>query len=127
MIKASELRIRNWLLPSLSKNPAQINGMFIRQCEANEQQGRVVDNWSGIPITREILEKCGFVYADDATAYRVFSRQPYLFSVCVTGKEFHLFGGQWPIGKSFKYLHELQNLFFALTGEELNISLCSNL
>lgn len=30
---------------------------------------------------------------------------------------------EWTIGKPFKYLHQLQNVYFALEGEELTVNL----
>lgn len=65
----------------------------------------------GIPLTPEILEKCGFVQTSAAT-----------FGNGIIGIYFGEGEYFYNHGKG-KYLHQLQNLYFALTGEELNCPL----
>lgn len=74
-----------------------------------------------IPLTEEILLKAGF---DEESEKPInYSANLYVDMVsneaCV-GCEydgFHL------VRSNIKYVHQLQNLYFALTGEELNIEL----
>jgi hypothetical protein len=79
-----------------------------------------------IPLTPEILEKAGFEKDGD-----YFFFQPMLENIHYRLIEFP--EGNWIVSKGFinynhelrviKYLHQLQNLYFALTGEELEINL----
>jgi len=78
-----------------------------------------------IPLTPEILEKCGFephynVNSDqDEVEWLAHSKLDY-----VTYKD-----GKFDMGYGFgsldhiQYLHQLQNLFFSMTGEELEVKL----
>jgi hypothetical protein len=128
-VKASELR----------------HGNLVYQDGAIEKVVGIVDNkitiqgtirytakeeaYEPIPLTPELLEKCGFenltlkLTGDtnleinpDGDEYDVFIRQQdennYLQQDFV-----------FLTKASFKYLHQLQNLYFALTGSELEINL----
>lgn len=74
-----------------------------------------------IPLSPEILEKCGFKNYGDA-----FEFQPELENVKYRIVDFH----GWIFSKGFgewnseitivKYLHELQNVFYAIQHQELN-------
>jgi len=70
-----------------------------------------------IPITPEILVKAGFVAGSDSLYYKDSK-----FTVYNRFGNFGLVGGglSW---NEFKYVHQLQNLHFALTGEELTFEL----
>jgi hypothetical protein len=126
MIKANELRVGNLLL---------VHGTALAALEILEdgvcyffQPGTHVrtviefEDAEPIPLTSEWLQRLGFEDDNHITVYDVSRRQPFLFSICSTDKGFELFGGEGPIGKAFNYLHQLQNLYFALTGEELTFS-----
>lgn len=73
-----------------------------------------------IPLTPEILEKAGFKLSDSTKFL-----EAYHDAFTLTFEEgkgwdcLRIMGGSVYIN----YLHELQNLLFALTGEELNITL----
>jgi hypothetical protein len=113
-MKASELRIGNWLL--FTDWPAQgfrqMTGNDIGVCEKDPKW---LDYFfKPIPLTEEWLLKFGF------------DKGSYFFSK--DGFEFYLNDGEngnwYPlVGGSVKieYVHQLQNLYFALTGEELTI------
>lgn len=75
-------------------------------------------NLFGITLTPEILKKFGFVYweldidcTDPKDAYWVHPKMKFAIN--------NLYWTVQKIGKRVKYLHQLQNLYFALTGEEL--------
>ena len=76
-----------------------------------------------IPLTEEWLLKFGFediTQLDniDFKEYRMINE----YSFCVQfpcGVEAHCYAGNYPI--AIKYLHQLQNLYFALTGKELTM------
>jgi hypothetical protein len=82
-----------------------------------------------IPLTPEILEKCGFVpFVDSENIFELETDN----NLCYLRKEDNGFRPAEPvdgdaefitIGIKIQYLHQLQNLYFALTGEELQINL----
>lgn len=134
MIQANELRIGNWVndtrtvgdrtgLPEIF-HPRQV-------IKIDEDYFRY---YNPIELTPEILEKCGFVPTGiDNHIYSLFlsefdsnelSRQRIDFFTDNTHGKVELCRS----GVCFKmcpcqYIHQLQNLYFALTGEELNIQL----
>lgn len=66
----------------------------------------------GIPLTSEILEKCGF---------KPFAKDWVKSGIIIhTRKRGFVINKRIPIIKS---IHQLQNLYFALTGEELTVNL----
>jgi hypothetical protein len=72
-----------------------------------------------IPLTPEILAKVGFKFADYLNTKTRFSKSN--FHIDFSKKMWFLHGYRgYPIG--MKYLHQLQNLYFALTGTELEIN-----
>jgi hypothetical protein len=75
-----------------------------------------------IPLTPEILEKCGFVIIEQGRLCVWFED----FELCQLNSDKNKLGLYWCehyTGVSIEYLHQLQNIYFALTGEELNIKL----
>lgn len=80
------------------------------------------DNYSPIPLTEEWLLKFGFEKDDDVNQYWICSELNHLiyvyyeksrscFAMIYNGSQFCV----------IQYVHQLQNLYFALTGEELEI------
>lgn len=83
------------------------------------QEYKIVD-LSPIPLTPEILASCGFKDG--------YFELPFGNKLCIgssnNGEYVAYFGEQVvTLSKYYKYLHQLQNLYFALTGEELEIKL----
>lgn len=79
---------------------------------------------SGVPLTEEILVKLGFYLDELRGKYRMqISQEMELFFDDSFGVYLYEdFTCCEIFMKSFCYVHELQNLYFALTGEELNVS-----
>lgn len=73
-----------------------------------------------IPLTPEWLERCAFIHDDgDKKWYKSGSHVgPIYFIYQAT---YGLQGLGTHPGNNIKYLHQLQNLYFALTGTELEI------
>lgn len=75
-----------------------------------------IENVSPIQLTPEILEKCGF-----ETPFIMKDSVKYLDGVMID-----LHNGKILLRDNhmieIKYLHQLQNLYYALTGKELDIS-----
>ncbi len=112
-MKANELRIGNWVLGASRGLPQQITPATLYQ----------FDKLNVLPIflTPEILEKAGFE-----------KTMAWTYAIDLVGNiKLVYYLGERGVSIGFKdysdfkceYLHQLQNLYFALTGEELNIEL----
>lgn len=71
-----------------------------------------------VPVTAEWLEKFGFIN-DKETGYRWFAPNNIDIAYDLDDNCIRI-SDSWEFGKR-KYVHELQNLFFALTGTELEL------
>ena len=115
MIQANELRTGNWVdvCNCLMEQVVEIYPDSISTLTRNH----IVD-YMPIPLTPEILEGAGFKNGD-----KRLSRQMVL--AWSFGKEFWVENndGDTILEIKCEYLHQLQNLYFALTGEELNIEI----
>ena len=106
MIKANELRIGNWVYSPIIDGPFQISSLTTDHdpsCNA-------------IPLTPEVLVECGFGEVDDM----IFVHDEKSVVLLKLDEGFHLgdLKGQ-PYSIALKYLHQLQNLYWILVGEEL--------
>ena len=114
MIKANELRVGNWVL--LGKDYYEIDSI----CAWGKGT-----HLNPIPLTPEILEKCGLkqqgkraLYSDGKLA---FMEDADGFTFFIKDDSNVLYRSA--ANSKIYYLHQLQNLYFALTGNELNINL----
>lgn len=110
MIQANELRIGNWVDKSNIAKYKHVGKVMTLS---------VTNKFDPVLLTEEILEKAGFDncfldIGDQAIEVRKGVFYLYGSTACTHG---HTFSGE------VKYLHQLQNLYFALTGEELKIEL----
>ncbi len=80
-----------------------------------------------IPLSVEILLKCGFYWSIYHQAFHfgdMAMNEFYDLNECYpTGYQLSTFKKKELIGNSFQYIHELQNLYHSLTGKEMNIDL----
>lgn len=116
MIAAENLRIGNKaLVAGLTITIQQIrdNGVFAFFHADGEDSYYKFEEIDPMPITPELLEKCGATKDD----FRYWLGE-YLFS-SIGNK---LFWKGFPM-EHIKYLHQLQNSVHSLTGEELTINL----
>jgi hypothetical protein len=117
-MKASELRIGNWIYNTTTKEKVQVYPMMINQLSKLEDK----HNYKPIELTEEILLKCGFVKQMEWT---------YCIDLKGNLKLVYYIGEKgWSIGNknysdfsNLKHLHQLQNLYFCLCGKELEINL----
>ena len=76
-----------------------------------------------IPLSEEVLLNCGF----EKTYYGYKYIGGNILEFVLKNNEIYLGyfdDDDWcRIGKSIKYLHQLQNLYYTLTGEELEVSI----
>lgn len=81
----------------------------------------------GIPLTPEWLERMGFVKntREEWDGPKIeLEHSLEWFTIKGYGPDsFMLMGSEWTMGKPFQFVHQLQNLYFAVTGEELDIKL----
>lgn len=128
MIQANELRIGNLLQCSLTKallRVTDISETGFTTYVIDRSKYPLPDGWSaqGIPLNEYILLKCGFVCETKnkglESEFKVYINGEFVFNT--SHKSFW-----WRNSKIFiqpKYLHQLQNLYFALTGKELEVTL----
>lgn len=127
-MKASEFRVGNYFTDrggkvlrldfwDLGMKPAQkiyIEGVSVHPITEE------LEYCQPIPLTEEVLLKCGFEKHPMADCYLIAVCEGVMMAI-------DLFGNL-EIGDDFKkgnilFLHQLQNLYFALTGQELNVQL----
>ena len=123
MIKANELRYKNYFMHN--GLIVQISGFrtysadtpLVRFENMGGEYG--IKSLTPIQLTEEILFKCGFTRF--GKSFRLNT-----FEYCTLSKNLVIHGhGGYYTGLIFKiqYVHQLQNLYFALTGEELTVKL----
>lgn len=121
MITANELRIGNWIMFDNRYFQIECNSVHFPYLRTAEFGAGVVDynNIQPIPLTEDILLKCGF-YHNEKIEYRLHCPE---FPITIDIDDFGIqISDSWEFG-SIKYLHELQNLYYALTKTELIINL----
>lgn len=124
MIQATELRIGNYLTyhtPDDTDIPCKIDAQDILNISTNHMHNAEIH--SPIPLTEEILLKCGFEKDYEGHFLLAFNGRLYYYDL-ENGfllKDFKVKTklNQFP----FYNLHQLQNLTHALTNTELNITL----
>lgn len=132
MIKTNELRVGNRLWPSRVIDPENIPLLGYKICAGHiaysDQQLNL--DWEPIPLTEERLESMGISTMKDMPAKLTIAQRSFNlyknlmrdasgrykgYSLCMkteNGSTAHIF---------IYYVHQLQNIYFALTGEELTI------
>jgi len=145
MINANELRLGNYILylgelyvvnglKYENNNPHKYRIMFTT-LNGKISNGKT-QNWiDPIPLNSEILQKCGFCWVDGFLSIDLkHARMRLAFCNGVRDKMtlFQFQGLTYDSAKEFPmhfgsnhpcFLHDLQNLYFALTGEELKVNL----
>ena len=125
-ITPSDLKIGNWLNYSTEEGilPTKIDWQDL--AHLSEKPKDFNKYYSGIEITPEILVKCGFVKDEDEDKYILTFIKGVEYIYKMENKCFYEY--RFAFGEDFnlreiEYLHELQNLFYCLTGKELKIEL----
>jgi hypothetical protein len=134
MINANEIRIGNWVeyggetlsVGGISESVATLypKPPVVNICYVLVPAEVSYDEINPIPLSPEILEKAGFKWSN--------SINHWIITWGINGVHFIKFDEYYDkfsfqLGqahyKVLDYVHQLQNLYFALTGEELNIEL----
>ena len=116
-MKANELRIGNYLLYSDTeeKEPFNIKIGLSDFFLIHEKTDGV--NYEPIPLTEEILLKCGF------KKYITLDVCPTFCKENININDGVLYIIDYGFINHIKSLHQLQNLYFALTSQELKVQL----
>lgn len=136
MIEAKNLRLNNWVsgTENYAKYPSPLQVVALMNDEVYTQYKDDIDREFyfdrygepshshnevfGIPLTTVILLECGF----QLFPWGYVKKSEKDFGVRLSVKSFsYEVSGNNPV--NLKYLHQLQNLYYSLTGEELNIQL----
>ena len=123
-MKASELRIGNILWWDYIADNAAVTSIDTLQVSLDRSERSMIDidDLNPIPITEEWLLKFGFkddephnyINVDEHGAMQImFDQYRKVVSIFTAGAHYYM--------KEIQYVHQLQNLYFALTGEELTI------
>jgi hypothetical protein len=134
-MKANELRIGNWVYQGNQYGDMPIDAYQIHQYDLMERGGSVAEyykEWKPIPLTAKLLEEFGGLryaprpFAEDHFTMRILGVDTIYF------RPSYQDGFYWGIATRdienpdelhavipIKYLHQLQNLYFTLTGKEL--------
>jgi len=113
-MKATELRIGNWAKRDVQPNGFQIDHHSFWSCE------REPENYTPIPLTEQWLKDFGF---KQDTNWLIKWSGELKFRMCVEDKNVwtYIYHDGY-IEVDIKYVHQLQNLYFALTKKELTKS-----
>lgn len=110
-MKAEDLRVGNYYIDYGGKIMA-VDLNFFNLLWLDVDVDEIIKEF--IPLTEEWLLKLGF-YGEE-----YFKRRNGIV-IKKTYDGYALIGEKYAIGKDLQYVHQLQNLYFALTGEELQI------
>lgn len=113
MISKNELRLGNYFWWA----EVEGFGQGLGQITHPQQIADYADFKEPIPITNEWLENFGFIYNERKFWRKSWGRNGTEI-VCQKGDDFY-FGLGIGYLREFKYVHQLQNIFFALTQQEL--------
>jgi len=127
MIHSKELRINNWVFNYYTQKPQQVYPMMIAQLATIEEDG-ADSMMHGVPLTEDILTNNGWILKQKESLkiyhYPEFSYFRIIFYE----------NGEWILGMDcnplihvlsddLKYIHQLQNAFYAVSLKELPIKL----
>jgi hypothetical protein len=130
-MKASELRIGNLvnyhITDIIDERKEWDEPMFIDASDIGVLSQWKTEKYTPIPLTEEWLKRFGFTKEPDADFF--FCKQTKMkdvtLDVCIEDGRVILFDNKKQTYVDMKYtesVHSLQNLYFAVTGEELPIN-----
>lgn len=137
MIKTNEVRRGNLVAYAIKDSKGNVPAAFKKPLIVDEIRDSffmITDNLGfemqfaesqleGVPLTPGILKAMGFIWksTDEGPQCEMKGTDFVLFDDGSVGVGGWVYSDFVHVGNSAKFLHQLQNLFFALTGEELNI------
>ncbi len=123
MIRATELRIGNWI-NDISGNPTQVRGVGTNGIWISKSGPATETAFKPTPLTEEWMVKFGFLSVQidhPAPNHLAFELNGLHVKIYHTGEIAIWYNGHALIPHIHKYVHQLQNLYFALTGNELEL------
>ena len=139
MIDVRDLRIGNWVKQCFCNQIFRVEEIYRNgYIEGEKGEGQCkFDRIEPIPLTPEILEKCGFKYIEGQRVYRLSIDESdgveINYSIKKGKIDFEEDSTIWFIscdpyeGHEFEWvprsLHELQNAYYFITHEELEVKL----
>lgn len=137
MIKPNELRLGNWVIMDDKNNaghgrPGRVTSIDSEHANLTFVNFCDYPSLNAIEITHEILEGCGFVATPDTINNKRIYHVPHFPNGRLYGHPnvsemfilgIHHFGNEVFHVCEFRFLHELQNAYFVLCRQELDISL----
>jgi hypothetical protein len=129
MIKANDFRIGNYVYYKHPTTDLLIHKIeWLDFKEINEFPDIYNEYHKPIQLTEEILIKCGFknkmnlMYINIFDGMLCISIKDFSYGLYSTEQRFNI-GLSYSNSSKIEYLHQLQNLYFALTNEEITIQL----
>ena len=130
MITLEELRIGNYISVDSTvrkicslKNDDNLQGKWIgfennNDCEYESASSERLD---GVKITNELLQKMGFNFDSHFKLWK-HTRPDKTYSIELDNDYFPLDFSHHPIVRNLTCIHQLQNLFFSIQGQELEFT-----
>jgi len=116
-MKASELRIGNLVYVKSKGEWVEVEVWDTLFCDINEDAAKV----KPIPLTEEFLLKFGFdEVADDCDCWMISKNGQATYIDLIQGEFYYYLEVNTETSIIVKHVHQLQNLFYSLTGQELN-------
>ena len=127
-MKATELRINNWYTSTKFRVPVQCELVDLYElCVASDgacDYPPIEEMFEPIPLTEEWLLKFGWVWNEEMKAYEKYPNGDARMDLeKMIGGSYRMFNYVLKalIAERIWHVHQLQNLYFALTNEELTI------
>ena len=92
--------------------------------EFKDTYGQWIKHLEPIPLTEEWLLRMGFEYEQDEKAFCITNELGVKYGVCKFENNWRLILysiDDWQVASHINFVHKLQNLYFALTDEELTM------
>lgn len=118
-MKATELRIGNWV-DQPNKGVTKVTSI-LNDLQIKTETGYVDKYCRPIPLTEEWLVKFGFEYSHRLGSRSFYNIVNLYIEISVPNSSVYYTSKQELICY-IEYVHQLQNLYFALTGEELELT-----
>ncbi|MGV6945062.1 hypothetical protein [Sphingobacterium kyonggiense] len=118
-LRATDLRIGNLVYYKNTKDIAKVELIHNKHFDCRDEYGNFTPNgnYEPIPLSEEVLLKAGFKHKGAGFYIHASS----LLDLCNIGDDFFLVGLKGVSLSKVYYLHQLQNLYYSLTGEELEV------
>ncbi len=121
-MKATELRIGNFVQLSESATLCEIDGIDYLGLDIvteSESTWIEIDQFEGVRLTEDLLKRLGFKYDSICKEWEIES-----FTIeKLDDKFYYLTWEGEQVSEFFIHVHSLQNLYFAIEGKELKLSL----